>query len=141
MRSIKNAKVKAAAYPTSPEQEQDGQTQPERLYNNRKDSATVHAVQNRRHSRNSRRRKPTRGSTNAYPAQCRMREGRTKTLLKAKSENLHCSKDTANPTGKRMPHPHRITMHPHWKHHNTQAHHGVRLAAKKSQSQPLQAKP
>ena len=82
---------------------------------------------------------PSRGSTNAYPAQCRMREGRIKTLLKAKSENLPCTKDTANPTDKRMPHPHRITKHPHWKHHTTQAHHGVRHAAKRSQGQPPQA--
>ena len=56
---------------------------------------------------------PTRGSTIAYPAQCRMRKGHTKTLLKAKSENLRCPKDTANPTDKRMPQPHRTTMHPH----------------------------
>ena len=84
---------------------------------------------------------PSRGSTNVYPAQCRMKEGRTKTLLKAKSENLRCTKDTANPTDKRMPHPHRITMHPHWKNHTMQTHHGVRNAAKRSQSQPPQAKP
>ena len=77
---------------------------------------------------------PSRGSTIAYLAQCRMREGRTKTLLKAKSENLRCPKDTANPTDKRMPHPPRITMHPHWKHHTSKALHGVRLAAKRSQS-------
>ena len=56
---------------------------------------------------------PTRGSTIVYPAQCRMKEGRTKTLLKAKSESLRCRKDTANPTDKRMPQPYHITMHPH----------------------------
>ena len=140
-RSTEKAKGKVAAYPMPPAQEQDRQTQPERLYNNRRKPAAVHAVKNCRHSRNSHRRKPIESSTNAYPAQCRMKEGRTKTLLKAKSENLRCSKDTANPTDKRMPHPHRITMHPHWKHHTTQAHNGVRLAAKRSQSQPPQAKP
>ena len=62
-------------------------------------------------------------------------------MLKAKYENLRCSKDTANPTDKRTPHPHRITMHPHWKHHTTLALLGVRLAAKRSQSQPQQVMP
>ena len=99
-RSTENTKGKVAAYPMPPAQEQDRQMQPERLYNNRRKPAAVHAVKNRRHSRNSHRRKPIESSTNAYPAQCRMREGRTKTLLKAKSEICAALKTQQTPQTK-----------------------------------------